>query len=72
MKDSTLIPFGNRRSYGDCALHDRMIKYANSEEEIELDKKTGILKISSNVTIGKLIKYSLKVWLVSANLDQNL
>ena len=38
LKNDSVIPFGNRRSYGDCALNNYMIQYDNKKNSILLDK----------------------------------
>ena len=60
ISQNNIIPFGNRRNYGDCALNKHMIKFDDKDKSIQLDKKTGIVKVKSNIQIKELIDYSLQ------------
>ncbi len=55
---SDCIPVGNFRSYGDCVLNNKMVKYFGSKKVI-LNKSKKIAIVSSNILIGDLIKETM-------------
>jgi len=58
---TTLLPYGQGRSYGDCCLNDGGIVLSTSKLDrlISFDVEKGILRCEAGVTIEEIIKFSI-------------
>tara|TARA_B100000519_G_scaffold145816_1_gene126652 strand:+ start:8672 stop:9982 length:1311 start_codon:yes stop_codon:yes gene_type:complete len=57
-----IIPVGNFKSYGDCALSDTMVKF-DPVKTIQINRQKQTATVSSNVLIGDLIQKTLPMGL---------
>lgn len=55
--NSSIIPFGNGRSYGDSALSDVIIDVKQKEYFINFDEDTGLLHVQAGVLLTDILKH---------------
>lgn len=58
----TVLPWGNGRSYGDCALNESnlLLDTSRMAQIVEWDASTGIVTVQPGVTLEKLWKHCLR------------
>lgn len=58
-----IIPMGNLKSYGDCALGENVIDMKRLDKILEFDNKQGILKAEAGLLLGDMLKFTIsKGW----------
>lgn len=55
--NSTLIPFGNGRSYGDSALNERIINLRQKDYFINFDETSGLLHVEAGVLLAEILEH---------------
>lgn len=51
-----LIPFGNGRSYGDCALFNKFLPMRQLDRFIRFDEKSGLLTCEAGVMLSDIVE----------------
>lgn len=54
-RNSGLIPFGNGRSYGDCALFDNFLPMRRLDRFLRFDKRSGLLTCEAGVLLSDIV-----------------
>lgn len=52
-----LIPYGNGRSYGDCALGKNIIDVRQRDYFIDFDENSGLLHVQAGVLLSEILEY---------------
>jgi FAD/FMN-containing dehydrogenase len=55
LKDSEFIPYGNGRSYGDCALNENLIYCKPYNHFLDFDEKNGIIHCQSGTLLSEIL-----------------
>lgn len=53
------IAQGNRRSYGDACLYDRVLSMRGLDRIIDFDPESGVIEVEAGLTIGQLVRHVL-------------
>ena len=56
INDQQFIPYGNGRSYGDCALNDVVVQTKTYNKIIDFNPETGIIKCQSGVLLYEILE----------------